>query len=74
MPKKIKKLTMTAKRLEKLKACVEDLQFKALGQLGGSVFYFENDAEIKGFNFGYAAKDWMKKVLKDLDKLFPDQS
>lgn len=63
---------MTPKRLEKLKIICDDLHYKGMGQLGGAIWYFQNNAEIKGFNSGYAAKSWVKKVLQDLDKLFPD--
>ena len=47
---------------KKLTALLEDLNAHAVNQLAGSIWYFENDAEGKGYSFAYAASNWASSV------------
>lgn len=44
-----------------------DFQEYVLGQIGGAHWYFEQNAEIKGFNSAYAAKGWAIELTKELE-------
>lgn len=54
---------------KKIYELIEELQQFGIQQLAGSAWYFENNADIKGFNFGHAGQDWVNKVQRDLKKL-----
>lgn len=55
--------------VKKLTALHEEMIRNGAGQLGGAIWYFDNNAEIKGFDFAYAAANWAETLGKKLKKL-----
>lgn len=60
------------RKLKVLEKTVKNLE-TGVQQIYGSIWYFQNDASYKGYNWAYSTKELLKSCLEELEKAFPDE-